>query len=297
MEKIDARKLKPEIQQYLRQQVIRLRKAGNTYKQISQIVGIHPTNACKLYKAYEANGAKAIQGRKRGRKVGSCRTLSKEQEKRLQRAITDKTPDQLKFAFALWTRRAVQELIFQLFKIEMPIRTVGEYLHRWGFTPQKPLRRAYEQNPGAVKTWLDKQYPAIVQKARQHHAQIYWADETGLRSDCQHGRGYAPCGKTPVINLCAKRQSINLISAITNQGTVRFMVYQNTLNSQTLIKFLKRLIKDAKCKVFLILDNLRVHHSKPVKEWIEQHNEQIELFFGSSLFQVGNPKLSFPPMR
>lgn len=289
MEKTDARKLKPEIQQYLRQQVIRLRKAGNTYKQISQIVGIHPTNACKLYKAYEANGAKAIQGRKRGRKVGSCRTLSKEQEKRLQRAITDKTPDQLKFAFALWTRRAVQELIFQLFKIEMPIRTVGEYLHRWGFTPQKPLRRAYEQNPVAVKTWLDKQYPAIVQKARQHHAQIYWADETGLRSDCQHGRGYAPCGKTPVINLCAKRQSINLISAITNQGTVRFMVYQNTLNSQTLIKFLKRLIKDAKCKVFLILDNLRVHHSKPVKEWIEQHNEQIELFFLPSYSPELNP--------
>jgi transposase len=289
MEKYDTRKLKPEIQQHLRQQVIRLRKSGKTYKEISEVVGVHPTNACKLYKAYEANGAKALQSRKRGRKVGSCRTLTQEQEKRLQRAITDKTPDQLKFPFALWTRRAVQELVYQLFEIKMPIRTVGQYLSRWGFTPQKPLRRAYEQNPVAVQKWLDEQYQSIVKNAKQQDAEIYWGDETGLRSDCQHGRGYAPCGKTPVINLCAKRHSINLISAITNQGTVRFMVYQSTMNSQTLINFLKRLIKDANRKIFLILDNLRVHHSKPVKEWVQQHSGQIELFFLPSYSPELNP--------
>lgn len=289
MEKIDARKLNPETQQHLRQQVVRLRKAGKTYKEIGDIVGVHPTNACKWYKAYEAKGVKAFQSRKRGRKVGSCRTLIAEQEQRLKKAITDKTPDQLKFPFALWTRRAVQELVLQLFEIKMPIRTVGQYLSRWGFTPQKPLRRAYEQNPAAVQKWLDEQYPSIIKKAKQQDAEIYWGDETGLRSDSQHGRGFAPRGKTPLINLSAKRHSINLISAITNQGAVRFMIYHDTMNSQTMINFLKRLIKDANRKVFLILDNLRVHHSKLVKEWLQERNDQIELFFLPSYSPELNP--------
>ena len=289
MEKTDTRKLGPETQQQLRYQVVRLRKAGKTYKEIGEIVGVHPTNACKWYKAYEANGAKAIQSHKRGRKVGSCRTLTHEQEMRLQKAITDKTPDQLKFPFALWTRRAVQELVLQFFEIQMPIRTVGEYLSRWGFTPQKPLRRAYEQNPAAVQKWLDEEYPSIVAEAKNQNAEIYWGDETGLRSDCQHGRGFAPRGQTPVICLCAKRTSINLISAITNQGTVRFMVYEGTMNSQMMITFLKRLIKDATRKIFLILDNLRVHHSKPVKEWLQDHNGKIEIFYLPSYSPELNP--------
>lgn len=289
MEKTDTRKLNPETQQQLRHQVIRLRKAGRTYKEIGEIVGVHPTNACKWYKAYEANGAKAIQSHKRGRKIGSCRTLTHEQEMRLQKAITDKTPDQLKFPFALWTRRAVQQLVLQLFGVQMPIRTVGEYLSRWGFTPQKPLRRAYEQNPAAVQKWLDEQYPSITEKAKKQGAEIYWGDETGLRSDSQHGRCFAPRGKTPVIRLCAQRRSINLISAITNQGTVRFMTYEGTMNSQMMITFLKRLIKDSSRKVFLILDNLRVHHSKLVKQWLEDHSEQIELFFLPSYSPELNP--------
>ena len=171
----------------------------------------------------------------------------------------------------------------------MPIRTIGEYLKRWGFTPQKPLKRAYEQNPEAVKQWVEEEYPKITRKAKEEDAEIHWGDETGLRNDSQHGRSYAPRGKTPVIRLCAKRERINLISSITNQGKVRFMVYQDTMNSQTLIKFLKRLIKDADKKVFLILDNLRVHHSKLVKEWLKDHEDKIELFFLPSYSPELNP--------
>ena len=279
MEKTDARKLKTEAQQVLRNQVIRLRKAGKTYKEIGEIVGIHHVSACHLYKTYEKGGSKAIKIKKRGRKKDSFRTLEPEQEKRLKKAITDKTPDQLKFPFALWTRRAIQQLIKQLFSIDMPIRTVGEYLRHWGFTPQKPLRRAYEQNPKAVQKWLDEQYPAIVAKAKKETAEINWGDETGLRSDSQHGRSYAPKGKTPAINLSAKRERVNLISSITNQGKVRFMIYNKAMNAQIFIKFCSRLIKDAGKKIYLILDNLRVHHSHVVKDWVDQHKEKIELFF------------------
>ena len=195
MEKTDARKLKKEAQQLLRNQVIRLRKAGKTYSQISEIVGVHTSTACQFYKAYEKGGPMRLKLKSEVRPKGSCRTLDPDQEKRLKKAITDHTPDQLKFPFALWTRRAVQQLIKQLFSINMPIRTVGEYLSRWGFTPQKPLRRAYEQNPKLVQQWLDEQYPAIAARAKKESAEISWGDETGLCSDSQYGRSYAPRGK------------------------------------------------------------------------------------------------------
>jgi len=289
MEKIDARKLKTEAQQLLRNQVIRLRKAGKTYKEIAEIVGIHTSTACQFYKNYEKGGHTAVKIKKRGRPKGSCRTLEPEQENRLKKAITDKTPDQLKFPFALWTRRAVQQLIKQLFFIEMPIRTVGEYLNRWGFTPQKPLRRAYEQNPKLVQQWLDEEYPVIATKAKTEKAEIHWGDETGLCSDSQYGRSYAPKGKTPTIRLNARRDRINLISSITNQGKVRFMIYDKTMNAQVFINFCQRLIKDADKKIFLILDNLRVHHSYVVKNWVQQNQEKIELFFLPSYSPELNP--------
>jgi len=289
MEKTDARKLKPEVQQELRKQAIRLRKTGMKQEQIAEIIGVYPTTVSKWCRAYKKEGFKAIRVKKRGRPTGTCRSLTAEQEKQIQKAIVDKNPDQLKLPFALWTRIAVQQLIKHLYSVEMPIRTVGEYLKRWGYTPQKPLRRAYEQNPKAVKKWLDEQYPAIVGRAKTEQAEIHWGDETGLCNDSQHGRSYAPRGQTPAIRLPAKKERINLISSITNQGKVRFMLYRNTMNAKTLIKFLKRLIKDVGQKIYLILDNLRVHHSKVVQHWLEEHKEQIELFFLPSYSPELNP--------
>lgn len=161
----------------------------------------------------------------------------------------------------------------------MPIRTVGEYLKRWGFTPQKPLKRAYEQRPAEVGKWLEEHYPKIAQRAREEEAEIHWGDETGVRSDSQHGRSYAPRGQTPVIRLSARRRSINMISTVTNQGKVRFMIYEETMNAKVMIRFLQRLIKGAGRKVYLILDNLRVHHALRVKAWLSEHTEEIEVFF------------------
>lgn len=217
------------------------------------------------------------------------RTLSADQELDIQRCITDKTPDQYKLSFALWTRQAVRDFIKVRTGITMPIRTVGEYLKRWGFTPQKPLKRAYEQRPEAVQQWLNKEYPAIQERAKIEGAEIHWGDETGIRSDAQHGRSYAPRGKTPVIRLSAKHTSMNMISTVTNQGKVRFMLYNTTLNAQVLIKFLKRLCSDSGGKVFLILDNLRVHHAKLVKEWLATHREEIEVFYLPSYSPELNP--------
>lgn len=289
MKKIDARKLPTEAQQQIRDQAIRLKRSGRTYREIAEITGVQPTTVCMWYKKYEKGGAKAIRIKKRGRPKGSCRTLSPLQEEELQKAMRDRCPDQLKLPFNLWTRIAVQQYIKYLWSIDMPIRTVGEYLKRWGFTPQKPLRRAYEQNPKAVKRWLTKEYPAIVKKAKKDQAEIHWGDETGLCNDSYHGRSYAPRGQTPAIRLSARCQRVNLISTVTNQGKVRFMVYKDRMNSDTLIKFMKRLIKGSPRKVFLILDNLRVHHSYAVRDWLEEHKEQIELFFLPSYSPELNP--------
>lgn len=289
MEKIDARKLSTEAQQQIRNQAIRLRKSGRKYSDIAEICGVQLTTVCHWCKIYKEHGQKAIQIKKRGRPKGSCRTLTVEQEKVIQKSIRDKCPNQLKFPFALWTRGAVKQLIRHLWAIDMPIRTVGEYLKRWGFTPQRPLRRAYKQNPNAVKKWLEEEYPTISKRAKVEKAEINWGDETGLCNNSYHGRSYAPRGQTPAVSLYPRCERVNLISSITNQGKVRFMVYKNRMNASILIKFMKRLIQDSDKKVFLILDNLKVHHADVVRDWLHENKERIEVFFLPSYSPELNP--------
>ena len=289
MEKRDARKLSTQVQQELREMAIRLKESGKTYKTIAEIVHVQPTTICAWYKAYQRGGKKAIKIKKRGRPSGSCRTLTAVQEHEIQKAIVDKCPDQLKFPFALWTRVAVQQLIRELFSIKMPIRTVGEYLKRWNYTPQKLLRKAYKQNPKAISAWLKDEYPAIAMKSKKENAEIHWGDETGRCNDSYHGRSYAPRGETPAIKIHPRCQRVNLISTVTNQGKVRFMIYKDKMNSQTLIQFMKRLIKDSNQKIFLILNNLRVHHSHMVRDWLKGHKTEIEVFFLPSYSPELNP--------
>lgn len=273
--RIDARTLAAEAIEEKRRTAHALRKRGLTRADIGEIVGVHADTVGRWLKIDE----KSLALEKRGRKQGTFTLLSDAQEKQIRRLITDKTPDQLKMAYALWTRKSVQEVIEQRTGIRLAIRTVGEYLKRWGMTPQKPQKRAYEQREPEVKRWLNETYPDIQARAKTENAEIYWGDETGLRNDCQHERGYAPKGQTPVIRLNAKRESINMISAVTNQGMVRFRIFEGTMNGDVLIDFLMRVIGDAHKKVFMILDNLKVHHCKPVKEWLKTHEKMIEVFY------------------
>lgn len=277
--KIDARKLHSQAQEEKRRIAINLWKQDKSFAYIASTLEVSDTAVRKWVKAYQDKGLSGIKAKPRGHGKGVNRSLSPEQELTLKKMIMDQYPDQLKLDYALWTRKAVQALIEHEFSINMPIRTVGDYLKRWGFTPQKPAKRAYEQNPKAVKRWLEEDYPAIKDQAKKEDAEVFWGDETGMRSDCQHERGYAPKGKTPIIKLNSKRSSMNMISAITNQGKVRFQIYEGTMNADKLIVFLKRLIQSSKRKVFLILDNLRVHHAYVVKDWLSEHEEEIDIFY------------------
>lgn len=280
MEREDARRLSPAEQKEKRKIALRMRMNGHEVVEIGKVVGVHPRTVQYWWQRYREEGLKvAVEGKSRGHEIGKLRTLSAMQEGLIQQLMVEKMPDQLKLSFALWTRGAVKELIRQRCGIEMPIRTVGEYLKRWGFTPQKPLKRAYEQKSERVEAWLKNDYPEIVRRAKAEGAEIHWGDETGVRSDCQHGRSYAPAGKTPVQHLPGSRFASNMISTVTNQGKVRFMLYRETLTAPVLIRFLARLVREAGKKVFLILDNLRVHHSKKVRAWLEKYPQHIELFF------------------
>jgi transposase len=221
----------------------------------------------------------AIKPRVRGRRYGAKRRLTADQETAVQKLLVDKTPDQLKLPFALWTRDAVRLVIRQRYHIDLPVRTTGDYLKRWGFTPQKPVKRAYEQDPKKIAHWLETTYPGIAVRAKQEQAEIHWGDETGIRSDAYNAKGFAPKGKAPVVRLNAKKNSINMISSITNNGKVRFMLYRETMTGKVLISFMSRLVRDTDQKVFLILDNHRVHHGKKVAKWLDANRDNIEVFY------------------
>ncbi len=279
MNKSDARLLNPSTQNYLRQQAIRLREQGKRFVDIATYLGVHRNTVSDWWGQYQQYGSVAQEQQKRGNKLGQGRTLSQCEETRIQQQMRSHFPEELGIDSALWTRGAVQSQILQVSGVKMPIRTVGEYLKRWGFTPQKPLKRAYEQDPKVVEAWLKNEYPQIKQRAEKTEAEIAWGDESGLRSDAQVGRGYAPAGKTPEIQLNVQRTRINYIASISNQGTVRFMLYTQKLTAQVFITFLERLIAKRTRKLIWIVDRHPVHRSQAVKQWLEQHRDAIEILY------------------
>lgn len=192
--------------------------------------------------------------------------------------------------YALRRRGAVLELIESRFGIRLQVRTMGKYLvARWGFTPQKPIRRAYEQSPAAATKWLEQDYPIIAARAKFEGVEVHRRDKTGLRYDDVRGRSYVPKGETSVVRVNSKREGLSIISTVTNKGQMRWKMIEGAPNADILIDFLGRLIKGASKKIFLILGNLRVHHSKPVRAWPAQHHGQIEMFYLPSYSPKLNP--------
>ena len=289
MEKMDFRSLTSQDRYRYRKRAISLIQSGEKKKEVALIFGVRPSTVSEWVKCYKEKGVKGLQDTKRGVKSQDRKLLSSKQELTIQSMILDTMPDQLKHPYALWTRKAVKELIKREFAIEIAVTTTGYYLRSWGYSPQKPKKKAYEQNPKAVQRWLDQEYPAIKEKAKQENAEIHWGDETGVRNNSQHGRSYAPKGKTPTKKSMSKRFSVNMISSVTNQGRVQFMIYTDNMNADRFITFLEQLMISKNKKIYLILDKLRVHHSKMVKQWVEEHKEHIALFYLPSYSPEKNP--------
>ena len=293
MDKEDARYQTLEQLHERRKQVVRLHRKGHGVMHIVELTGLSYPAVRRTLDQFEAGGLAAIAPAARGRRSGMGRRLSAEQEAAIRRTICDKRPEQLKMDFALWTRAAVMQLIERECGIKLSVRAVGNYLARWGFTPQKPIKRAYEQRPEAVQQWLDEQYPAIEARAKAERGEIHWGDETALVNTDVRGRSYAPRGQTPVaMAVGGTREKLSMISTVTNQGRASWMIVDGAFNHERLIEFLQALVRDGRKagkKVFLILDNLGVHHCKPVKAWLAENTRHIEVFYLPSYSPELNP--------
>ena len=276
--KYDGRMLSAEAKETLRLRVVRAVVDGGM-KQVEAVRTFKVSRTAVHYwvKAYKAGGGRRLKTRKLGRPRRS--RLAGHQAATTVKLITDRCPDQLKLPFALWTRQAVCELLAKRFGLHVSVWTAGRYLAGWGLTPQKPLRRAYEQNPKAVARWLAQAYPAIRQRAKRQKAEIHWGDQLGVRSDHQAGRSYGRRGQTPVIPSTGRRFGGNVMSTITNRGTLRFMVFKQRFTQPIMIKFLRRLLRSTKRKVFLIVDRHPVHRGKMLDRWLARHRRRIEMFF------------------
>jgi transposase len=275
----DSRSLDQATQEILRIKAVRALVAGQTQAEVSKLFGVSMkaiSNWWRIYKEQGMTGLRMKTRRPKSADLGG--KLKGWQCASIVRTIMSKTPDQLDFGFMLWTREAVGKLIKDRFKISLSKWTVGRLLKQWDMSPQKPVKKAYQQQPEVVKQWLDKEYPRIAKKASKERAEIQWGDEMGVRSDDQIGRTYSKVGQTPVVRISGQRFSCQMISTVSNRGTLRFMVFDGKFNANVCLTFLKRLIKDAKQKIFLILDGHPVHKSKKVKAWIKENEKKIALF-------------------
>jgi transposase len=274
---IDFRSLGSKTQEAVRRQAVEAVKNGMTQIEAARTFGVTRQAIGNWMVVYQEKGATGLRAKKRGRPAGI--SLEGWQAAQIVHSILDRCPDQLKLPYYLWTREAVAALIKQRFDLELSVWTVGRYLARWDLTSQKPRRRAFEQDSEEVRRWLAERYPTIKAHAKRVGAEIYWADEMGVRSDHAAGRSYGRRGKTPVIAGTGKRFGCNMISAITNRDHLVFMVFKGRFVSKVFIEFLNRLRKQVGGRVVVILDSHPVHKSAEVRRWLKATHGEMELYY------------------
>lgn len=285
----DGRQLSDEALQILRLRALRGIELGFSEVDLCKILGVCHETISRWWTAYCADGLPSLPGGRTGRPLGSGRMLTQPQADRIQDLIDNNSPEKLGIAHALWTRRAVRDLIRKEFHIELAERTVGQYLRRWGYTSKKPARHSRQQNPDEVQQWLEETYPAIEDQAAREDAEILWTDEVGVDADHHPGCGYARKGERATIEMPKPHIRVNQISAFSNEGTVRFMTYKGSLDAAVFLVFLNKLIEGATRKILLIADRLQAHKTPDVVAWVEAHKDKIEVFYLPAYSPEMNP--------
>lgn len=276
----DARRLPQAAQEELRRRAVALVGEGLSQGEVAGLLDVSRQSVSEWVRAFRLGGEPALAAGRRGRRPGEKTALLSWQQAQVAKAIREKNPDQLRLPGFLWTRALVCELIDRRFGIRVTEKTAGRYLRAWGFSPQKPARRALEQHPELVARWLEERYPEIEQRAHRDKALVLWLDEMGLRSDHTAGRSWSPVGQTPIVPGTGQRFGANVISAISNKGQLQFSVFKQRFTTPVCIDFFGRLIRQAGGqKIILILDGHPVHRAKKVRAWAEAHAEEIELQF------------------
>ena len=272
----DARKLNHKTLEEIRIRAVKQVQGGESPEVVIRALGFSRACIYSWLASYRSGGWHALQARPIS---GRPKTLSGLQIQWVYKTVTTKNPLQMKFAFALWTRPMIRSLLWRKFKIKLSISSVGRLLNQLGLSCQKPLLKAIQQNPILVKAWLEKEFPKIKALAKSAGAELYFGDESGVRSDFHSGTTWAPKGKTPVVATTGQRFSLNMISAISPRGAMRFMVSRKHISTDLFIEFLKRLMKGARHPIFLILDNVSTHKAKKVQSFVKQLKGKLRLFF------------------
>jgi transposase len=268
----------PQAQAALRHRACKAVRGGMTQVGAARVFGVTRQAVAMWLEAFERGGSAALRPRKRGPKNPAGKLLAA-QAARIRNLIRDRHPDQLRLPFVLWTSDAVRQLIWQRFRVRLSARSVRRYLQVWGFTPQRPKRVDYDRDAGEVARWLQEHYPEIRGRAKKEKALIFWEEAMGMRSDHQADRSYSPRGLTPVTHGTGQRFGTNMFSAITNRGQLVFMVFKSRFTTSTFLRFLRRLIKQVRRKVFLVVERHPVHRSAAARNWLAEDHDKIEMFF------------------
>jgi len=273
---LDTRKLPRKAMEQLRMAAVRRVEDGESPEDVAVALDINRRTIYRWLSAYHYGGVDALQ---RKAAPGRPAKLSGEQMQKLARILHTKNPLQLKFEYALWTVSMIRRLIRDEFGVRLSDVSVGRLLKRLGFTPQRPMYRAWQQDAELVEAWRDREFPALARRAKRENALIFFADESGIRSDHHAGTTWAPKGQTPLVKATGARYSMNLISAINNQGHFRFMTVDGSVTARVFRDFLKRLIAGVDRKIVLVVDGHPTHRAKLVQRFVEKNKKSIELVF------------------
>jgi transposase len=276
MKELDGRKLSHEALEEIRIRAVKAVEAGESPEAVIKSLGMTRPRIYIWLAAYREGGIEALKAKKL---FGRPPKLDDKAMRKLYKIVTTKNPQQLQFEFALWTREMIRELIRKEFKAKLSAVSVGRLLKRLGLSPQRPLAKAYQQNPQEVEKWLQEEYPKIRQMAKKQGATIYFGDEASVRSDYHSGTTWAPIGQTPVVKSTGARFSINLLSAISPKGDLRFLCSRGKLTGSVFVDFLKRLLLKVDSPVFLIVDGHPVHRAVAVKKFVQGTNGRLRLFY------------------
>lgn len=274
--KMDGRKLSHEALEQLRVAAVKRVQAGESPEEVIRGLGFSRSRIYEWLAAYRAGGWDALKAR---HATGRPRKLSGKQLQWIYKAIVGHSPQQYRLEFALWTRQLVSELIYRKFSVRLSLSSVGRLLAQLGLTCQKPLWRAWQQNQKLVEEWLKHTFPKIREEAKRSRAKLYFADESGIRSDFHAGTTWAEKGETPVIRVTGQRFNVNMISAVSPRGDMRFMVVDGSVRNGEFITFLQRLVSDVRKRVFLVVDGHPTHRSKAVKEYVASLKGKLRLIF------------------
>ena len=272
----DGRKLDHKTLEALRLRAVQQVIDGQSAEEVAEALQMNPRTVYRWLEKYHYGGWDALKAKPI---PGRPPKLDARQMQWIAKTIRDQDPRQLKFPFALWTLAMVRQLIRDRFGVRLSEVSVGRLLKTLGFTPQRPLYRAWQQDPALVERWQKEEYPKIQARAKREQALIFFADESSIRSDYHAGTTWGQRGKTPVVGMTGTRYRLNMLSAVSATGHFRFMTVGGTVNASVFCDFLRRLAAGVEQKIFLIVDRHRIHRAKKVQRVLEELEGRITLFF------------------